>query len=373
MTDIFDKWRKRLAGETVPTHEGDPEPGFYRLRKKEASTNEVWWTPVAYFPGEGGELVGVIGDRNMNDREVTDLWTYVCGYPIPEAVYFQFDGMVEVPNAGWPAGLMGAPKRPPFANATQVQATASDSDVGALVSYREAIGGNKPPAEDEKPPHERYREQMNNAIAAAPKTVPKTAEELAVLEGSKNRIAELRLAAGNEGKAIYEPIRRQLEAERGKWLPLVAMCETAEKALKTLSLTYQENERKRIAAEQVAEEERKRKIAEETAEAQRVIDEANARAADRAIAKGEPEPEVFTIEMPEPEPVKADPVKVAPTYGRRTTKAQLKKFAVINEMQKVAIFFITNPDVQELLQKLADNAVRAGVEVPGTTVREGLI
>lgn len=369
MTDIFDNWRKRLAGEKVPTHDGDPEPGFYRLRKKDAATNEVWWTPVAYFPGEGGELVGVIGDRNMNDREVTDLWTYVCGYPIPEDVYFKFDGMVEVPNAGWPAGLLGAPKREPFANAKNGNAPFNISP------EREVIGGNNPPAEEEKPPHERYREQMNNAIAAAPKAVPKTADELAVLEGSKNRIAELRLAADRDGKTIYEPIFRQYQAEQKKWSPLIAMCETAEKALKTLSLTYQENERKRIAEETAQEEARKRKIAEEAAEAQRLQDEANARAADRAISKGEPEPEpeVFAVEMPEPEPVKVEPAKVTPTYGRRTTKAKLQKFAVINDMQKVAAFFIANEEVVALLENLATNAIRAGVEVPGATHREGLI
>lgn len=373
MTEIFDNWRKRLAGETVPTHDGDPQPGFYRSRKKEASTNEVWWTPVAYFmsdptSADGEEIVGVIGDRNMTDREVSDMWTYVCGYPIPEEVYFTFDGQVEVPNDQWPKGLLGEPKRPPFANAGN----------GAAPAREAVMGDNNPPEEEKLPPQDVYREKMTAAIGAAPKAVPKNSDELALLEGSKNRIAELRLAADKERKAAVEPHLREQQRINNIYGPLVAMCETAESALKTLSLTYQENERKRIAKEKAEAEAKAAKELAEKAEAQRLADEAAARAADRAIARGEPEPEPELTEeaiipVPDPAPVVTAPVKVAPTYGRRTTKAEVKKFAVINDPLAVAKFFIANEEMVALIDKLATTAIRAGVEVPGATHREGLI
>lgn len=358
----LDNWRKRLAGEKIPTHEADPDIGFYRKRTKDITTNVVTWEPVAYFIADG-KLFGAIGNRDMTEREVGDLWTFVCQYPIPEEVFFAADAAwaVEAGSYQWPAGLLGEPKRPPFANkAVAATATFEEMERGAIVpaANREVArsDNNEPPALD---PVEEHRTGINNAIAAAPKAVPKTAEECALAEGSKNRIAELRLAADKAGKAKYEPLYRAYTAEQKLWSPMVAAAQTAEKALATLVLTFKENERRRIAKEKA-----------DADAAQAIIDAANQRAADRAIAAGKPEPAPAVVEAPAP----AAPVAVAPTYGKRTTKAEVKILLdAITDQQAVYEYFKDDGEVQALLHDLAAAAVKAGRTVPGTKTREGLI
>ncbi|MET4187649.1 hypothetical protein ABIB86_000402 [Bradyrhizobium sp. JR1.7] len=359
----LDNWRKRLAGEEIKTYEADPDIGYYRLRKKDIKTNEVWWTPVAYFI-DGGKLVGVIGDRNMNEREIGDLWHSVSAYPIPEEIFFAFEDLVEVPNADWPAGLRGEPKRPPFASKAEPTAThtqvAGITGTAVPAANREvARSDNAPPAEEAIPLDQQHKTAIDNAIAAAPKAVPTTAEEAALAEGSKNRIAELRLAAARDGKALYEPMYRAYTAEQKKWSPLIAAAETAEKALGRLVLTFRENERKRVLKEQ-----------QEAAAKQAAIDEANARAADRAIAAGKPEPAPVVVETVAP----AAPEPVKPTYGTRSVKAELKTHLdEITDYDAVYAYFKGTDPVKALLTTLAKAAITAGRTVPGTKTREGLI
>lgn len=367
----LDNWRKRLAGEDIPTYEADPDIGYYRKRAKDIKTNVVTWLPVAYFIAEG-QLVGVIGPRDMTENEVGDLWTFVVQYPIPEEVYFAADAWCTTDPTcttfEWPAGLRGEPKRPPFASKAEGAPVTTLSPLGQRIANwvpeenavpaanREvARSDNAPP---EVPLVEQHQTAINNAIAAAPKQVPTTAEQCALVEGSKNRIAELRLAADKAGKAIYDPIYRQYTTEQKKWSPIVSAAAVAEKALSQLVLTFRERERQRVAKEQA-----------EAAEKQRAIDEANARAADRAIAAGKPEP------APVIEEVKAPTIApVAPTYGKRTTKAELKLILdEIEDWDKVYLHFKNTDGVKASLTVLARAAIAAGQSVPGTKVRTGLI
>jgi hypothetical protein len=354
----FDNWRKRLAGESVPAHEGHAEPGYYRIRKKDLATNRVYWTPVTYFV-DGGKLVGVIGNRDMTDNEVGDLWAWVCAYPIPEAIYFQFDGRVEVPNEEWPKAMIGEPKRPPFASAAKDIIFGDDAFRGDIPAANRQVARSDNLREDENISLDmKHRADIQAAIGAAPKAVPVNAEQLAVVEGSKNRIAELRLAADKVGKSIYDPIFRQYKAEQTKWAAIVADATTEEKRLGKLVLTFRENERQRIAKEHAA-----------AAAKQREIEEANQRAADRAIAAGKPEP----APVVDPAPVIA-PIAAAPTYGTRTTKAEVKTILdEITDYDAVYQYFKAEHRVQELLLALATNAVKAGRVVPGTKTHEGII
>lgn len=359
----LDNWRKRLAGETIPTHEGDPDIGFYRKRTKDIKTNVVTWEPVAYFIADG-ELVGTIGPRNMTENEVGDLWTFVCQYPIPEEVFFAADAWDASMQGSyqWPAGLLGEPKRPPFANkATLTEGEVNSNFVRAIqadipAANREVSRADN--AEPELPLHEQHMEGINNAIKAAPTLVPTTAEECALVEGSKNRIAELRLKADKDGRAIYEPIYRQYKAVQEQYSPIITAATTAEKALGELSLKFRENERQRIATEQ-----------EEAAQKQRAIDEANQRAADRAIAAGRPESAPMVMEAPAP-----TVAPVTPTYGKRTTKAEVKIILdEITDWDAVYAHFKNADGVKAALTVLARAAVLAGQVVPGTKTREGLI
>jgi hypothetical protein len=341
------KWEARLRGEKVLTfpQPDEEDEGYYRTLITEPGVNAktgqrngktipvMWGEPVAYFMF-GGKLCGVLGsNHDMTENEVTDLWTYVVRYPISEDLYR------DVAEKGKPW-----PDLPPKAVA---EIPAAD---------REVAKSDNAPIEA-IPPDKMHAEAIDAAICAAP-TAVKSDAEASIALGSKNRIAELRLAADKAGKAIYEPMYRTYTAEQKKWSPMIARATAKEKELNTAILSFRESERLRILKEQAEAEQR-----------QRELDDANARAADRAIGRGEPE------HAPEVEEV-ATPAPVAPivaTYGSRGLREELKKFAIIENKIAICHHFIDNPELVALLEKLATTAIRSGIIVAGTSVREGLI
>lgn len=336
MKPDYTYWRTALAGEKPKMFVDDPQLGFYRkpIRERDAKGNNktVGYDPVAIFIPGGGEMIAQIGhERLVVDRDkINELWSWVAGNPITEET--------------WRAVAERDEPWPDFQPMETVPA-----------ANREV------PKSDNAPPDEpldvQHATAVDNAIAAAIKTVTNEADAAKAL-GSKNRIAELRLAADKAGKAIYEPIYRQYTAEQKKWSPIVARAQAEEKRLNTEILTFREKERQRIAKE-AAEAEAKR-IAEE---------ERNARAADRAIAAGEPEPPPVTT--PAPEPAAAAPI--VPTYGTRKLKEDLKKFIVIDDLHAVFVQFKGHQEVVDLLTKLAQAELNAGRQPAGTHYREGLI
>jgi hypothetical protein len=338
----YEKWRRRLAGEKVMISPNPDEDdiGFYRkpitepginakTGQRNGKTKIIGWDPVAYYMADG-MLCARIGNRDMTGDEVVDLWTWCCAHPISEAWYR------DVAELGkpWPDAKVS-------------------TDIPA--ANRDVAKSDNAPEDIE--PDKAHAAAIDAAIGAAPAAV-KSDADAAVALGSKNRIAELRLAADKAGKAIYEPMFRKYTAEQKKWSPIIARATAKEKELNTAILSFRESERQRVAKEQ-AEAERK----------QREIDEANARAADRAIARGEsePMPEIEEVAMP----VQAAPI--VPTYGTRTVKEQIKKFAIINDPVAAFSYFKTDYDLLTRLDKLCTDAVRVGTIVPGVTYREGLL
>ena len=214
--------------------------------------------------------------------------------------------------------------------------------------------GGSDNAEPDEPLDVQHATAIDNAIAAALKKVTSEAEAAQAL-GSKNRIAELRLLADKAGKAIYEPIYRTYTAEQKKWSPIIKRAETAEKSLNTAILTFRETERRRIAAEQ-AEADRK----------QREIDEANARAADRAIAQGQTGACAGCV--PEFALLSLCRSPIVATYGTRSLKEEVKTFLdQVTSWDMLFAHFKDNGEVQALLTKLASAEIKAGRAVPGTT------
>lgn len=362
----FDKWRARLDGETVTTFlQPDAEDeGYYRKPITEPKLNAqgqrngqkriIGWEPVAYFI-DRGKLCGVIGDRDMAINEVFDesLWSWVVRYPISEELYRAVAERGEPWPDLAPATLTEAEVNSNFIKAIQADIPAANREV--------AKSDNNPP--EELPAEVQHAQAIDSAIGAALTKVTSEAEA-AIALGSKNRIAELRLAADKAGKAIYEPIYRDYKKVQGVWSPIVARAVAAEGKLQAAILTFREFERKRIAREQAD-------AAAEAAAKQRAVDEANEAAAQRAIAAGKPEPEPVVVEHPAP--VQAAPAPIAPTYGTRKLKEELKKFAVITDDVEVYRHFRADADLKALLEKLATNAIRSGATVPGATFREGLI
>lgn len=365
----FDHWRKRLEiaqqHSTVAARRaavaalkinfsqpGEADCGYYRkpITEKDPSGNGIniikGWIPVSYFM-HGDKLVGIIGAgdeaRDMTDQEVGDeqLWSYVVSHPIP---YEWYNAVVEHGD-DWPDMIDSRVIHDRITDWTPPPDTGSRTIEST---------DNKPP---EMLPHVEHATAIDNAIGAAKDLKVTTAEEAAVAAGAANVIRDRRLAAEKVAKAKVTPLQLVYEEERNKWLPLVKRAKDAEGVLRTAVSTFELAERKRIAAEQLA-----------AFDKQREQDESNARAADRAIGAGEPEqpPVVEDVVIPHaPQPIR-------PTYGSYKPAAKpLKKFAVIENPATVLNHYKLYIEVVELIQKLATADIRAGLEVPGATFREG--
>lgn len=87
MDHSYSYWRDALAGQDMSkrTHDGDPHPGFYRMRSKNKQTGAVSWTPVAYYFPEGlPNIVCRIGQQIVTADRAQEVWSYVCRYPVTE-------------------------------------------------------------------------------------------------------------------------------------------------------------------------------------------------------------------------------------------------------------------------------------------------
>lgn len=78
MNEDYDYWRNALDGKFGPIHDGDPQPGFYRLRRRGQVDQ-----PVAIWRGHG-RMCCVVADR---EDDANELWTFVADKPITEDVY----------------------------------------------------------------------------------------------------------------------------------------------------------------------------------------------------------------------------------------------------------------------------------------------
>ena len=339
MKPNYDKWRKRLAGETVVafTEPDENDVGFYRLPIRERAQNAqghnngrwkvIGYKPVALFVDNMGTLRCQIANSVVASERRDDSWQSFVSYPITEEIWRS------VTERGEPW--------PDFPPADAMLVPAANRGVTAADN-----------TEPDQPLDVQHATTIDNAIAAALKAVTNEAEAAQAL-GSKNRIAELRLAADKAGKAIYDPIYRTYTAEQKKWSPIVARAAAKEKELNTAILTFREKERQRVAAEVAAK--------------QREIDEANAKAAERDIALAELPTEVV-------EPVIVAPTPIVATYGTRKLKEEVKTFLdSVNDFDAVYTYFKGTDEIKAFLTTLATAAIKAGRTVPGTTTRQGLI
>lgn len=337
MTD-YKYWQAALAGEKPRAIVDQCELGFYRKgvyeRNAKGNNKRVGWTPVAVFM-DGDIMTARIGNE-ADGRDVTgdalgELWSYIAGNSISEETYRAVSR-----GEPWPDAL-SAKREVPAANRDVAKDDNAPPDVLPEVAHATAI---------------------DNAISAAIKKVTNETEAAQAL-GSKNRIAELRLAADKVGKSLYQPRYQEYQRLYGIWNPPVKRAEAKEKELNTAILTFRESERKRIAKEQADADAK-----------QREIDAANERAAQRAIAAAEPEPPPIVEAIEQPAPM----APIAPTYGSRKLKEEVHQILEsVTDFDAVYQFLKNEPKVKALLTELAAAKVKAGFVVPGVVTREGLI
>lgn len=196
--DAWAWWSAKLAGDaSARMSEGTPHAGFYRWVRKEGYGGKRYATPVAYWPGENGELNCRIGLReDVSTERGKDIWVNVGNHPVPEVWYRE---VAEYDREEWPDGLDIFPPE----------------------------GSNLPPDAD---PYQELGEKIAalSDIATVRLNGPPIAEQVEADELSNKLIdplAELWKLAEEARKAERHPHDEALKAIQLKWLPLLSAAE----------------------------------------------------------------------------------------------------------------------------------------------------
>jgi nucleotide-binding universal stress UspA family protein len=301
--DQYSFWRRRMAGEVVPIHDGDPQAGFYRLTSKEGQSQ-----PVAYWFTRDGALRCRIGNRDVEEQIANERWPWASKHPITHEVYKSvMDGNP------WP---------------DQHEAVIRDRQNSAAAPDDNSFEALQDRIEDLA----RDADALIKAGAAADQDAANRASDLA------NRLGELQKkadAARAEEKKPHDDAAKEVQT---KWRPLLNRADIYRDIKLHVITPFLQAEARR----------------------QREAEEAARKAVQEAAAAGAP--------IPDAQPVRAAPK--AGSAGRRSVALRSVKVVTITDRSALLAFFANSERITELLQDMAEKAVRAGAEVPGVNVTE---
>ena len=320
VSDGYDWWRKSLAGHGPKIIEDEPHNGFYRMR---AHRNGPW-LPVAIFVKKGGQQIARVAG---GVRKPEDVWTYCAGNPVSQA-----DAKYAFEHGEWPG------------DAPTIGDNAEKAGVGPL---------------------ELLLDYMETARSWFSK-VGKIADQKAV-DQAANYAAELARLKSNADKERDSLVRPHLDAQRdinGQYKPPIDDADKLIKDIKRACDAFLVAEKRRLEDEARAKYEAKLKAAE--AERARIEAEREKQMRDNPIAAlTSPEPEFPVAPLP-PEPIK---VQAGGQRGRRMGLRKVTEYSVA-DFDKVYAWAKDNPRVRDVVEKVAIQAAKAGVAVPGIKAEE---
>lgn len=320
MADVYTPYRKLLAGEDVPIHADCPYPGRYALRRGDQLV------PVAIGPDKDGSI-GALVDGKPADAAA--IWTSCAKRPITQDAY-----RFRMANGRWPE----EPTTAPLSN--------MPSD-----------------------PFEALKAEIDDKAAQAEELLTKTPEIKSQTTCDLFRNLQAQLLALN---------KRADGMHRDEKAPVLEQEHVIDEkfrfraAVKVLS----ERLRQRFQSFMAAEEDRLKReaVAKFKAEQDRIAQERARIEAKQAKLMRDDPIAALTSDAPElPElPLAPEPVKITAGGGfGRKAGLKTKRRAQVVDIDAVFHHFKGRQEVHDLLEKLANASLRAGVEVPGTkTVEE---
>lgn len=311
MSDAYAWWRNSLKGDFGPIHDSEPQCGFYRKPKYKGGPFE----PVAIWIADltTGLMVALVGDRQV---DAEDVWTFCCRQPVTEEVYRK-----AVETGQW------------------------DDEPPAI---ERGIGDNLPDDPFEALAIEFTAEkELAESFLKTPVTTQEQANKAAVWA---KKIAAIAKKATDLHKVEKQPHLDAGRAIDNKWRDLKEEPKALSDQLKAhLNAWLREQDR--------LEKERQRKLAEE-AEAKRR--EAEELLAKQDIACDNSQAEMLLSEAQEKEKEAAKTQNA--NAGRTGAKVALRTFisAKIVDYDKALIALKDHPEMKDLVNRLADRAVKAG-------------
>lgn len=216
MTDAYDYWRKALAGEAPPIHDGDPQSGYYRKRNKPRDGQPVADDPVAIFEHDGA-LIALVGEKSTcRQVSASDIWTWIADKPVS---YDEYVAAFE--QGAWAKAIEGlAP-----------------------------TGHNNPPADD----FEALSEQVNSAVQLADQALSEdtdSKDKADRLANIKDRLLQLFKLADEKRAEEKKPHDDAAKAVQAKWKPVLTAADDAKKKVLARINMWIRAEEERIAKEQ---------------------------------------------------------------------------------------------------------------------------
>lgn len=232
--DQYDFWRRRMAGEVVPIHDGEPQAGFYKLRTRDGD-----WQPVAYWFGKEGELRCRIGGKDINEQTASERWPWASKTPIPHEVY-----KAVVAGEPWPDQHEGVTR-----DRANSDAAPDDDSYEGLKDRIEDLARDAQALIEAGPAHDQNAADRASDLA--------------------NRLAELQKQADAARITEKKPHDEAAAAVQAKWKPLLGTADIYRRIKEAVITPF------------LVGEEKKRRLAEAAAR----------RAAEEAAKAGEPIPE----------------------------------------------------------------------------------
>jgi hypothetical protein len=322
MTDAS-HYQASLAGEKVPLHADVPRVGYYWLRRHK---NAVRLPVCIWVDPSSDQLVARVG-ADMDDPAT--IWTYCAKNPVAKA-----DALFAFENGRW---------------RDEAPAPAGD---------------NQPPSDD---PLETITRELEAESGRVEAWIAENHEGASAANMAANWLTSLRVlekktvAAFDTEKA---PILAEQKRIDTRWRPAKDLAAALKRRMDECyqAIGRKEKARLQAIAEAKAREEADKRRYEYEAE--------QAKLRELATEHGIPADEV---PAPVEVPVEVAPVRVAfgGATGSRIGIRAVPPKALVEDWEKVAVYYARNAKVKELLQKLADHAVKDGHEVPGVRVIPG--
>ena len=297
MTDKSDWWKialqspELIGSAELPVHDGHPQAGFYRFKKKDKKTGDIRWLPVKI---SGDDAMALIGFESDNPRIAKGdaIWTFCCRHPVEEEVYDLAFWLGK-----WP----------------------EDHD--------KARGSNEALSEDEQLQNE-VQELVDRANVLMKKKL-QGQSDADQFSNIRSELLKLEKRVESRRKELKQPHIDAGKAVDNIWTPIKDLASGAAARLRSLVQVWMIAEKARL--EEVAKK--------EVAAGEATIEEA----AKKATAR-------------------------AGTTGAKRASLRTIKFAKIVDYKAALAHFSKNEKVQELVQKLANQAIKNGGSVPGVEV-----
>jgi hypothetical protein len=320
VTDIYHHYREMLAGRDVPIHEDVPYAGRYAIKRNNVRL------PVAIGPDASGELVAIVDGKQVDPLSI---WVSCAKHPVTQEAYKFRKTNGHWPDEPPPVVRSNMPSDPLEALLAEVQDKQAQAD--ELLTKHATI--------KDKTTCDLFRNLQAQLLALNKRADGMHAEEkrpildAGIACDEKFRFRATSKVLSDRLKSRYETFMR-MEEDRQK-------AEAARKHREEMERV--EAERKRLQAE-------RDKLMRD----------------DPIAALTSDAPELPELPLA-PEQVK---VQAGGGFGRR---AGLKSVwvPVMTDYKAALAHFSENAKVKELIQKLAEQAVKAGDrQVPGFEVKE---